>query len=295
MKLSKLKIWVLASRPKTLLASISPVLIGISLCISSKFSWAHALMILLGALLIQIATNFINDYYDFKKGTDTEQRLGPKRMMQAGLLTDKEMKIGISMVLILFFLLGIYFSVIGGKWILGLTVVSIFLSYSYTSGPMPLAYVGLGDIFSFLFFGPILTGTTVFLLTQKISFLSFLIGIPPGLFSVAILSVNNLRDIEDDKKTNKKTLAVRFGETFTKIEYLICILSACFLIPLMGVVYKKTIFFLPALTFLFLIPSIKVLFTQKGKSLNQVLQNTAKSLFIYSCLFIVAFMVEKKI
>ncbi len=295
MKISKLKIWILASRPKTLLASISPVFIGISICVSNEFSWAHAFMILLGALLIQIATNLINDYYDFKKGTDTEQRLGPKRMMQAGLLTGKEIKIGISMILILFSLLGIYFSMIGGKWILGLTGVSIFLAYSYTSGPMPLAYLGLGDIFAFLFFGPILTGTTVFLLVQKISFLSFLIGIPPGLFSVAILSVNNLRDIEEDKKTNKKTLAVRFGKTFTKVEYLICILSACFFIPFMGLLYKKIIFFLPVLTLLFLIPSIKVLFTQKGKSLNQVLQNTAKSLFIYSCLFSIAFIVEKKI
>ncbi|PIS00406.1 MAG: 1,4-dihydroxy-2-naphthoate polyprenyltransferase [Chlamydiae bacterium CG10_big_fil_rev_8_21_14_0_10_35_9] len=274
--------WLLASRPKTLIASISPVLIGSALAASEhKLNISIFLASIVFALLIQIGTNFVNDYYDFKNGVDTSERKGPLRITAAKLVTTKEIRVAIVITFFAAFLVSSYLTVIGGIWILALSLLAIVLGYIYTAGPFPLSYVGLADLTVLLFFGPVATMGCFYLQTNTLSVTSFLAGLLPGLFSCGILTANNLRDAKEDLKANKKTLIVRYGMTWGKLEYLVCVLFPY--IILLTLSCFSGIRLLPLLSCVLTIPPIKkVLFLQ---DLPLVLKETSITMLVFTLLF----------
>jgi 1,4-dihydroxy-2-naphthoate octaprenyltransferase len=241
-------------------------------------------MTLLAAVLIQIGANFANDVYDFLKGSDREDRLGPTRATQSGLISPEDMKNGMWLVFSLAILVGFYLAWIGGWPIVWIGLASIASAIAYTGGPYPLGYHGWGDLFVFLFFGIIAVSGTYFLQTGVVSNESILFGIPLGALSTAILIVNNLRDADTDVKSGKRTLAVRFGKSFVKIEYIIMMVIA-FAIPIYILQFWNEF---SLYIILFLLPiSIRLtqsLYFETGESLNFVLIDTAKFLFHFSIL-----------
>jgi 1,4-dihydroxy-2-naphthoate octaprenyltransferase len=228
----ELSVWILASRPKTLSAAFCPVTAGSLLALrDGSFDFVVFLITLCTALGIQIGTNLANDYFDFEKGADTAERKGPLRVTQAGLVSPHTMKRAIFLCFTLTALLSSYLVFRGGPIIALLSSLSILLGLAYTAGPFPLAYLGLGEIFVFLFFGPIATLGTYYLQTHFFSWEAICFGMGIGLVSTAILVANNLRDIDEDRKAGKKTLCVRFGKNFGIYEYTACLLGA-FVFPL---------------------------------------------------------------
>jgi 1,4-dihydroxy-2-naphthoate octaprenyltransferase len=218
--ISKLQAWLLATRPKTLTASIIPVIAGTALAsaVILDINWKIAFCALVSAILIQIGTNFINDALDFKKGADTHTRKGPMRASQSGLLPMKHVYYAGLGSLALAFLFGIPLMVKGGPPIAILLLVSLACAYLYTGGPFPLAYHGLGDLFVLLFFGIASVAAVYFLQTQVVDGRALLAGAQIGMLATVLIAINNLRDHEEDAKVNKCTLAVRFGITFSRYE-----------------------------------------------------------------------------
>jgi 1,4-dihydroxy-2-naphthoate octaprenyltransferase len=285
---SKFHIWLSAARPKTLWAAIAPVIIGTAMAFSDgKLHLPSALLALFAAMLIQIGTNFANDYFDFVHGVDTRDRLGPTRATGAGLVKPNQMKWAFILTFTLAFLLGLYLIYRGGWPILVIGILSILCGVLYTSGPYPLSYNGLGDIFVLIFFGPVAVGGTYYLQALDITLPVILAGLSPGLISTALLTVNNLRDIYTDRKAGKKTLAVRFGEFFSRMEYLVAMLIACFMPVLLIVIKPGHPYASAAISvFLFALPSIRaVLFQDIDARLNLVLARTGKLLLLYSLIF----------
>ena len=216
-----LKAWVLASRPKTLFAAVAPVLLGSALAFSqSKGNLAAALAALFGAICIQIATNLANDYWDAKKGADTADRLGPVRVTASGLLQPRTVFLGMVFLFLLATAAGVFLTLRAGWPVVAIGVASILFGILYTAGPFSLAYLGLGEVFTFLFFGLVATAGTYFVQTLSYSSDAVLLGVMPGCYSVVLIALNNLRDRATDQRANKKTLAVRFGEKFARIEIL---------------------------------------------------------------------------
>jgi len=213
--------WVLASRPKTLFAAVAPVLLGSALAFSqSKGNLPAALAALFGAICIQIATNLANDYWDAKKGADTADRLGPVRVTASGLLQPRTVFLGMVFFFLLATAAGVFLTFRAGWPVVAIGVASILFGILYTAGPFSLAYLGLGEVFTFLFFGLVATAGTYFVQALSYSPDAVLLGVMPGCYSVVLIALNNLRDRATDQRVNKKTLAVRFGEKFARIEIL---------------------------------------------------------------------------
>ena len=216
-----LQAWVLASRPKTLFAAVAPVLLGSALAFSqSKGNLPAALAALFGAICIQIATNLANDYWDAKKGADTADRLGPVRVTASGLLKPRTVFLGMVFFFLLATAAGVFLTLRAGWPVVAIGVASILFGILYTAGPFSLAYLGLGEVFTFLFFGLVATAGTYFVQALSYSRAAVLLGVMPGCYSVVLIALNNLRDRATDQRVNKKTLAVRFGEKFARIEIL---------------------------------------------------------------------------
>lgn len=294
MPLSRLQIWILASRPKTLAAAIAPVIIGSALAYGDNaFHLSAALAALFGAVMIQIGTNFTNDYFDFKKGTDTHERIGPMRVTQAGLVTPQTMKRAIAYAFGLAFLAGIYLVWRGGLPVAAIGLFSILFGVLYTAGPLPLGYNGLGDIFVFIFFGLVAVGGTYYVLSLSITPAAIVAGAAPGFWSVAILSVNNLRDIDNDRSGGKRTLAARFGLTFARSEYVACVVGACIVPVVLIWIGDNHIAVLAAsATLLAAIPTIKTVLTvTDGPALNNALASTGKLLLLYAVLFSIGWVI----
>ena len=207
----KYKSWIIASRPKTLLAAIVPVVVGSALAINKgRFVLVFSIIALLCSLLIQVGTNFTNDLYDFLKGADNEDRKGPLRVLAAGLISVKEMKVGVAFIFSSAFILGLILVYEAGPVIFVIGILSIIAGIAYTAGPYPLAYNGLGDIFVFMFFGIAGTTGTYYIQIKEFSMVSLLTSIPVGALITDILVVNNYRDIEEDRAAGKKTLGSYF-------------------------------------------------------------------------------------
>lgn len=285
--ISKFDAWILASRPKTLPAAVMPVIVGTSIAIhDNKFNFLASLVALICALLIQIGTNLVNDLYDFLKGTDKKERLGPKRAAASGLLSVYELKIGIIISFALSFLLGIYLIYLAGWFILLIGVLSIIAGIIYTAGPFPLAYNALGDVASFIFFGFIGTIGTYYVQAKEITAFVFWSSVPVGALITNILVVNNYRDKDEDKQNGKKTLAVIFGDKFARIQYLIFMIVSYSILIVVYFTFKKSIWvFLPLLSLPISIKLIKMIFSLKGKELNKTLELTAKLSALYGLLF----------
>ncbi|MCP4156989.1 MAG: 1,4-dihydroxy-2-naphthoate polyprenyltransferase [bacterium] len=283
-----MKTWLLAIRPKTLPAAAVPVIIGTVIAFGDKtHHFLSAVIALFGALLIQVGTNLVNDYADFKKGTDDEERIGPVRVTQAGLVTPGQMKVAIWVTFLLAVMVSLYLVYRGGWPVVVIGVFSILSGVLYTAGPYPLGYLGLGDLFVLIFFGPVAVGGTYYVQALTVNWVVILAGFGPGLISVAILAVNNLRDIGGDKKSAKKTLAVRFGRDFAMKEYFYSLVLATLIpvaISLIKQEHKWTS--LAVLMLLFTPGVLKTVFSKTdGPSLNNALAFTGKLLLIYGVFF----------
>jgi 1,4-dihydroxy-2-naphthoate octaprenyltransferase len=226
----------MASRPATLAAAVSPVVVGTAMAaFHDAFAFLPALAALAGALLIQIATNLANDYFDARRGVDSADRLGPTRVVQAGILTAEAVLGATLLVLALAIGVGAYLVWVGGIPILLIGIGSIVCALAYTGGPLPLAELGLGDLFVFLFFGLIAVAGTYFVQSGALAPDVWLAGAGVGALSTAILVVNNLRDVQTDARAGRRTLAVRLGPDGAKREFLVLVAGAA-AVPPLGVV-----------------------------------------------------------
>ena len=287
--------WWIALRPKTLIVSIAPVLLGISLAIYDYElnNILVGILTLISAIMIQIGTNFINDLYDFLKGADDYKRLGPIRATQSGLLSQKEIKFGAFISFLIAFLIGIYLVNVGGMPILIIGTLSLLCGYCYTAGPYPLGYNGLGDIFVFIFFGLIAVPGTYYLQSGILFDIdSIIIGSSVGFIAVAILCVNNIRDIESDKIVGKKTLAVRFGIKPIIILYHLMIIFSY--ISIIILFFKWESPFGLYLVLLSIPVAIKLMLDinkKTGKALNYLLADTALFMRLFSILLVIGLLV----
>ena len=281
------KTWMLAIRPRTLPAAAAGVLMGAAMAWHDRhLRFDATLVCLFTALLLQIGSNLANDVFDFERGTDTVERLGPTRVTQAELLSPRQVKIGMAVVFSLAALLGLYLAWLGGWVIIILGIAAIISAIAYTGGPFPLGYYGLGDIFVFIFFGLASVAGTYYIQAGSVSPAVWWMTIPPGLIITAILVVNNLRDIENDRKAGKHTMAVRLGEQGTKIQYLVCMVIAyLILIPVAvtGLIPWMTL--LAWLSLPVAYQATQVVLTQKGRPLNMALAKTGQAALFFSLLF----------
>ncbi len=288
MSRSPVRNWVLASRPKTLPVAIAPVLVGSAMAWDDGgFNFFVAVVTVTCALLITIGTNFCNDYADFVHGADTEKRKGPVRVTQAGLIAPHHVKSAIIVVFSLATALGVILIYRGGWVVLLIGFASILAGILYTAGPWPYGYKGLGDLFVLIFFGPIAVGGTYYVQTLEITSGVIIAGLAPGLLSVAILTVNNIRDIEEDRKANKKTLVVQLGRKFGIGLWLGCVVIAA-LLPL-ELVRTTGDHVWVGLTVLILIPAMSILYKlitiEDSIDLNPLLGQTAFLLVGHSIIF----------
>lgn len=282
------KIWVMALRPKTLSASFAPVFIATAMAFGDGVQhFPTALICLLAALTVQIGTNLANDYFDYKKGTDNEHRIGPTRVTQAGLISPNKIMWGFIIV----FLLAVFFCVLlakrGGWPVLILAAVSIASGILYTAGPYPLGYIGLGDLFVFVFFGPVAVAFTYYLQSFELNAAVILAGISPGLISVAILTINNLRDHLTDSKSGKNTLVVRYGIRFAYYEYVFTIIGASIMpvIIFLMIDDHRWILLCSLIPLAALRLMVQVLTCTDLKQLNPLLGATGRILLFYSLVF----------
>jgi 1,4-dihydroxy-2-naphthoate octaprenyltransferase len=282
-----LQAWMLAARPKTLPAAAAPVIVGTAVAISEGVFWlGPALAALLGALLLQIGANLANDVFDFRKGADTGQRLGPVRVTQAGLLRPGQVMAGMWFTFALAAAVGLYLIYVGGWPIVIIGVLSILSGIAYTGGPFPLGYNGLGDLFVFIFFGLVAVCGAYYVQAGTVSAAALWAAVPVGLLATAILVVNNLRDIETDRQAGKKTLAVRFGIQGAQTEYLL-LLAGAYLVPLLAWVMAVTgLGGLAAwLSLPLAVPLVRAIYRDSGSILNKTLAGTARLELIYGLLF----------
>ncbi len=292
--ISKPKAWILAARPKTLPAAVAPVLVGTALAYAlNHFSLWPALAALGAALLIQISVNFANDYFDFVKGIDTEERKGPLRVVASGLITPNELKIGLAIVMALAFVLGLYLTSVAGWPILVVGILSLICALAYSGGPYPLASHGLGDVFVFIFFGMVAVSGTYFVQAGTLSSWALLASLPMGGLITAILVVNNLRDIETDQQAGKITLAVMMGPDNTRIEYsLLCTLA--YLSPIMMWIngWSPWIFISFLSMPLAAVLIRKIFMIESGPEMNKLLAQTAQLTLLHSVLFAIGLILK---
>jgi len=281
-----LSVWLHAARPKTLPAGSAPVILGTAMAFEAgNLHVPSAVCALAGSLLIQIGTNLANDYFDHAKGADGPGRLGPVRATQGGLISPRAMLRATALAFLLACVPGLYIVWRGGWPFVVIGLLSILCGLLYTAGPYPLGYLGLGDLFVLVFFGPVAVGGTYYVQALGLTGDVLLAGLACGLLSVAILTVNNLRDIDQDRLARKKTLPVRFGRTFGRAEYAIALAVAIVGVPAILSVDRPAVLLamvaaLPAL------PTLRaVVTTTDGPTLNNALASTGKVLLVFSILF----------
>jgi len=300
--ISRTKAWLMAARPQTLPAAAAPVIVGTGLAVADGvFAPLPALLAFVGAALIQIGTNFANDYYDAINGADTEDREGFTRVTQSGLISPEQVKLATVVTFGLAILSGTYLVYVGGLPILAIGLVSVVCGWAYTGGPYPLGYHGLGDLFVFVFFGLVaVTGTyyvqaaavlaeplTTTLPAGTITTAAVVASLPIAAISTAIIVVNNIRDMETDAETGKRTLAVRLGYRWSRLEY-VAMLALAYVVPVwfwLGTDYGPGVLLaLVTLPYAALVART-VLTRTDGEALNPALEQTGKLLALYAVCF----------
>ncbi len=295
---SKLEVWKLAARPKTLPAALATVIVGTAVALQDGISLPPAsaaltvLAALLGALLLQIGSNLANDYFDYFKGADAGERLGPVRVTQAGLATPREMRLAMGVVFGAAALLGVYLAWVGGWPVIVIGLASIAAALAYTGGPAPFGYYGLGDFFAFAFFGPVGVCGAAYVLSGRITWLAIGASIPIGLLVAAILVVNNLRDLASDQRVGKLTLAVRLGEANTRKEYA-GLVAGAYLAPVILIISGVAgVGAMLSWGSALLLPKLlRLVFYQKGRILNQALAGTGRLALVYGCLLAIGILI----
>lgn len=236
---SSWRVWVAAARPRTLTVALAPVALGTAIAWrDDAVVWTWAGLALLGALLLQIGANYANDYFDWHKGADRADRLGPTRLTAAGLVSPAAMKRGFLCAFLLSACVGAALVWRGGWPVLAIGVAGIAAGVLYTGGPKPLGWMGLGEAFAFLFFGPLAVAGTHYVQAGSFSALALALGCGPGLLAAALLALNNLRDVDGDRRAGKHTLAVRWGRGFARTEIAVCLLGAL-AVPPLGMAWAK--------------------------------------------------------
>ncbi|WP_404423262.1 1,4-dihydroxy-2-naphthoate polyprenyltransferase [Nibricoccus sp. IMCC34717] len=279
-------IWIQAARPRTLPAAVAPVVVGAALAAREEAFYPVATGLCLGfALLVQIGTNFANDYFDFRKGADTAERVGPKRAVASGWVSPETMRWAMALTFLAAFAVGLNLLQYGGWPLLVIGVASIVAGVAYTGGPYPLGYNGWGDAFVFLFFGLVAVGTTFYVQAGRVSAEALLCGTAVGALAANILVVNNYRDVETDAKAGKRTLVVRLGRGFARGQFLAS-LAVAFAAPVALVLRGLSPWVL--LTWLVLpwaISQVRALGRAEGaRELIQLLGETGQLLAVYALL-----------
>jgi 1,4-dihydroxy-2-naphthoate polyprenyltransferase len=283
------RVWLLAARPATLPAAVVPVIVGTAAAVNDARALNIGVFIatLLTSLLIQIGTNFANDVFDFRRGADTPERLGPLRVTQGGLVTPRQVLMATYLTFGVAVLLGLYLVTVGGPTILIIGLICVIAGLLYTGGPWPFGYHGLGDLVCFLTFGVLAVIGTAFLQTHRVSALDIWASIPVACLVTAILIVNNLRDIDTDRRVGKTTLAVLLGRTRTRIEYLLCIVVA-YAVPI-GLGFSGQIsswwWLLPLLSLPLAVCLVNFVWRTQGRPLNQALKRTGQLHLVFGLLF----------
>ena len=227
-----LRIWAMAARPRTLPAAIAPVLVGTALAGSEDtFRPLAFCAALLGSVFIQIGTNLSNDYSDARRGADTEERLGPVRVTAGGLMPPRRVLVGTYVAFGVAVAAGLYLAAVAGWELLVVGAASILAGVLYTGGPRPYGYEGLGELFVFLFFGIVAVTGSYYVQVQELPWQAFALAVPVGLLAAAILVVNNVRDIESDRRAGKRTLAVRLGRDRARTLYALMVYGAFLIAP----------------------------------------------------------------
>lgn len=272
-----LGVWLMAARPRTLSAAVSPVLVGTAIAHrAGALRPLPALLALLASLFIQIGTNFANDYSDFKHGADAN-RLGPQRVTQSGLVAPRTVKLAAWIAFGISGLLGITLAALSGWPVIAIGVASVAAGWLYTGGPWPLGYHGLGDLFVFVFFGLVATCGTAYAQALFVPREAWVAGAAVGSLATAILVVNNLRDRQTDAKVGKNTLAVKVGGAASRAQYVVLVVAPFALALLLGTAW-------PLLALLAALPALRTVLREEGAALNRGLGQTARLQILYSVL-----------
>ncbi|CBW26501.1 putative 1,4-dihydroxy-2-naphthoate octaprenyltransferase (ec 2.5.1.-) (dhna-octaprenyltransferase) [Halobacteriovorax marinus SJ] len=285
---NKLSAWIQASRPKTLPAACGPVILGSALAyeMGENFSPLIFILTLLAAVSMQIGTNLVNDYYDAVRGIDSEKRLGPTRVTQAGLIPAPVVKRGFILCFLFAVVVSIYLMYIGGSTIIIMGILCILAAYGYTGGPFPFSHYALGELFALIFFGPVAVWGTYYLQYKEFNLDIIILGLGPGLISAAIMSVNNLRDIESDSKTQKVTIATLVGEKFARAFTLSLVLLSTFIPYYAYLKLNLSWSILATITcYPFFLTWKQIAKAPIDSKLNLALANTGKYLFLYCAVF----------
>jgi 1,4-dihydroxy-2-naphthoate octaprenyltransferase len=282
--------WVMAARPRTLPAAVAPVLVGTALAAEADdFHLLTFIAAMLGALFIQIGTNLSNDYSDARRGADTEDRLGPVRVTAGGLVPPRQVLIGTYVAFALAVLSGTYLIATAGWELLAIGVLSILAGVLYTGGPRPYGYEGLGEVFVFLFFGVVAVAGSYFAHTEDWAWEAFALAVPVGLLAAAILVVNNVRDLETDRRAGKRTLAVRLGRDRARLLYPAMLGLAFLTAPLPWLLGSLSPWlFLPWLALPLAVPLVRTVRERTdGPSLNGALAGTGMLQLVF-CILLAA-------
>jgi 1,4-dihydroxy-2-naphthoate octaprenyltransferase len=283
--LSHLRLWLLAARPRTLPAAVAPVLVGTALAGSEGvFRALPFVAALVGSVFIQIGTNLSNDYSDARRGADTEDRLGPVRVTAGGLMPPKRVLVGTYVAFGIAVAAGLYLAAVAGWELLVVGAASILAGVLYTGGPRPYGYEGLGEVFVFLFFGVVAVAGSYFVQTEQLRWEAFGLAVPVGLLAAAILVVNNIRDIETDRRAGKGTLAVKLGRDRARKLFTAMVVISFLVPPLL--VPALSAWVLLVLAALPLVPPLirTVVTRTDGQALNGALAGTGRLLAVYSLL-----------
>lgn len=277
--------WILAARPATLTAAVAPVLVGTAAAHAAGGARiGTALAALFGAIWIQIGTNFANDVFDFEKGADREDRLGPVRATQAGLLTPSQVRVGMIVSMVLATLAGAYLASVAGWPVVAIGVASILSGIAYTGGPWPLGYNGLGDLFVFVFFGFVAVVGSTFVQRLEAPAVAWLAAVPVGAVATAVLVVNNARDHRTDVVCGKRTLVVRFGRRAGTVEYAVLMICAQLAAPALAWLRASPWPLLALLSAPLALANTSGVARADGAALNPYLGKTARLLLLQGAL-----------
>lgn len=281
------RIWLVAARPRTLPAAVAPVLVGTALAgTSGHFHAVSFLATLVGALFIQVGTNLSNDYSDARRGADTEDRLGPVRVTAGGLVPPRQVLRATWVSFAVAVLAGIYLVVVAGWQLLLVGAASILAGVLYTGGPRPYGYEGLGELFVFLFFGLVAVAGSYFVQAKHLPWQAFALAVPVGLIAAGILVVNNVRDLETDRRADKRTLAVRLGRERMRTVFAAMVYGAFFLAPLTWIFGSLSAWLLlPWLALPLAAPVVRAVRNRvDGPALNEALAGTGRLQLVFCAL-----------